>query len=112
MKALAIKADERWASVPSYLDGPNKQQPAPAIGVKDSGGYVNQTQPDEIEGVRSATGDTEEVQQASAGHTADEGRFKGKTKDKKDNPWNRGARGVPGEDWQPQSWSPGVAQRR
>ena len=112
MKQLAAKADERWASVPSFLDSPNKQQPAPAIGVKDPGGYVQQTEPTAQEGVRSAVGDAGEVQGSSEGRTTDEGRFKGGAQEKKDSPWNQAQRGNPGEGWQPQSWSPGAATRR
>lgn len=112
MKYLAAKADERWASVPSFLDSPDKQQPAPAIGVKDPGGYVEQTEPTKNEGVRSAVGDAHEVQKSSEGQPTDEGRFKGKAKDTKENPWKKTQRGGPGEGWQPDSWSPGVASRR
>lgn len=112
MKQLAAKADERWASIPSFLDSPDKQQPAPAIGVKDPGGYVDQTEPDKTEGVRSAVGNQEEVQGSSDGAPVDEGRFKGEAKDKQENPWNKVQRGGPGEGWQPQTWSPGVSTRR
>lgn len=111
MKQLAAKADERWASVPSFLDAPNKQQPAPAIGVKDPGGYVQQTEPTQTEGVRSAVGDDSEVQQSTEGHAKDEGRFKGKTRERDQGLWKQ-QRGGPGEEWQPQAWSPGVATRR
>jgi len=112
MKQLAAQADARWASVPSFLDSPDKQQPAPAIGVKDPGGYVQQTEPEKNEGVRSAVGDHEEVEGSVKGQPIDEGRFKGKTKDKQENPWNKAQRGGPGEGWQPDTWSPGVATRR
>lgn len=114
MLQLAAEADARWNSVPSFLDSPNKQQPAPAIGVQDPAGYMhnNQTEPTENEGVRSAVGDEGEVKAATEGRTVDEGRFKGKAKDKDANPWKQRSRKGPGEDWQPQSWSPGVAQRR
>ncbi len=39
MKELARIADERWASKPSMLDGPEMQKPAPPTKIKDSGGY-------------------------------------------------------------------------
>ena len=111
MKSLAAEADERWASQPSFLDGPDKQQPAPAIGVKDPAGYVQQTEPEENEGVRSATGDAHEVEGSSQGRPTDDGRFKGRAKDKHESPYQQ-QRGTPGEGWQPQSWSPGAAARR
>ena len=59
MRQLAADADARWNSVPSFLDGPNKQQPPPAVALNDPAGYMhnNQTEPTENEGVRSAVGD-------------------------------------------------------
>lgn len=112
MKTLAEEADARWASQPSFLDSPNKQQPGPAIGVKDPGGYVEQTEPESVEGVRSAVGDQHEVRKSSAGRPTDEGRFKGRAKDRHENPFNKPQAGSPGEGWQPQSWTPGAAARR
>jgi len=114
MRQLAAEADARWNSMPSFLDSPDKQQPTPAIGVKDDAGYMhhNQTEPTENEGVRSAVGDEGEVQASTEGKTKDEGRFKGKAKDKDANPWKQPSRKGPGEEWQPETWSPGVAQRK
>lgn len=114
MRQLASDADARWAEKESFLDAPSKQQPAPAIGVKDPAGYMhnNQTEPEQNEGVRSAVGDESEVKAATQGKTKDEGRFKGKTKDKDANPWAKAQKGGPGEGWQPDSWSPGIAKRR
>ena len=111
MRTLAAEADERWASQPSFLDSPSKQQPTPAIGVKDPGGHVQQTEPTKNEGTRSAVGDEHEVEASSQGRPTDEGRFKGKAKEKRENPFQQ-QRGAPGEGWQPQSWSPGPAARR
>lgn len=113
MRELAARADARWAAQESFLDAPSKQQPAPAIGVKDPAGYMhqNQTEPTENEGVRSAVGDAGEIDASTEGRTKDDGRFKGRTKDKEANPWKQAAKGNPGDDWQPQSWSPGVSRR-
>lgn len=114
MRQLAAEADERWAQQESFLDAPSKQQPAPAIGVQDPAGYMhgNQTEPTENEGVRSAVGDEGEVTASTHGKPKDSGRFKGKTRDKEANPWKQASRGNPGDDWQPESWTPGVSQRR
>ena len=115
MKQLAAEADERWKSIPSYLDSPKQQQPQPAIGVQDPGGYVGQTEPEQPEGVRSAVDDQEKVDASSEGKPQDEGRFKGKTKEKKPKgpaPWDKlRPKGAPSENWQPQEWTPGVASR-
>lgn len=111
MKQLAAKADERWKSVPSYLDGPKNQQAQPAMALKDPGGYAPQTEPEHKQGVMSGVEDAEAVAQVSEGvdgKAVSEGRFKGKTA--KANPWHKQT-GGPGEDWQPQSWTPGPVQR-
>lgn len=87
MKQLARLADERWASKPSYLDKPQTQQPAPATKTSDdtvnaaheSGGAA----PEHDAGV-----ETEKQQPAEKG-----------------DPWAK-ARGAPGENWQPDSWTP------
>lgn len=115
MKQLAAKADERWKSAPSYLDSPARQQPQPAIGVKDPGGYAPQTEPEASEGVTSGVEDPQKVQEVSDGKDTkdvDEGRFKGRTKENEASPWQTQPRGAPSENWQPKEWTPGVAQRR
>ena len=117
MKGLAARADERWKSVPSFLDPPERQQPQPAIGVKDPGGYAPQTEPETKQGVASAVEDQgkvdEVVKEGKDGKQVDEGRFKGKTREREPAPWDQAKKGgAPGQDWQPQSWSPGTATRR
>ena len=100
MKQLAAKADERWKSIPSFLDAPHKQQPAAATSITDS-------KPEDA-GQR-------EVLSAVEGQAEGQevGRDQRKTgKEKEENPWKKAQRGAPGEDWQPAAWTPGVAQRR
>lgn len=116
MKQLAAAADERWNSVPSFLDKPNTvQQPQPAIGVKDPGGYAPQTEPLEKQGVRSAVDAEENVAAAKEGEQTDDGRFKGSGRERRareEAPWERNApRGGPSEGWQPGQWTPGASQR-
>ncbi|QIW95252.1 hypothetical protein AMS68_000770 [Peltaster fructicola] len=112
MKQLAARADERWRSQESFLDAPARQQTAPAIGVKDPGGYAPQTEPTQHQGVSNVVEDPQKVKAASAGKNVDEGRFRGSTKEREDSPYARVNRGGPSENWQPQSWTPGSAQRR
>ena len=119
MKELAAEADERWRSKESFLDAPQQQQPAPAIGIKDPGGYVPMTEPEDKQGVSSAVEEQEKVGRALEGEKVDEGRFRGEAtsespKKKKDEaPWAKQApKGSPGETWQPTSWTPGAAPRR
>lgn len=112
MRQLAAEADERWKSVPSFLDAPSKRQPQPAIGVQDPGGHAQQSEPVEKEGARSAVDGDEKVQATVDGRPQDEGRLRGKTREKKHNPWaDRRPKGAPGEEWQPEPWTPGVAGR-
>lgn len=114
MKQLAAKADERWKSIPSYLDAPTKQQPSPATEVKDPGGYAPSTEPEQKQGVMNAVESMDKVAKAKDGENVNEGRFRGETKEKRreENPWKKAERGAPSENWQPQEWSPGATQRR
>ena len=91
MKQLAAKADERWNSIPSFLDAPEKQQPAPAVAVSDSEGPTKaQTEAGGFPGVKSAVGDQEEVASASeTSRTQETGRQRNQEKEKEPNPWQK-----------------------
>lgn len=98
MKQLAAKADERWRSIPSYLDAPQNQQSRPAMGVTDS---------------KPADAGPGEVHSAVEGqHEAMEKRGRGEDGEKKDNPWAQADRGAPSENFQPGAWTPAAAGRR
>jgi NADH dehydrogenase [ubiquinone] 1 alpha subcomplex assembly factor 2 len=117
MKTLAARADEKWAAKESFLDAPARQQPEPAIGVRDPGGYVAQSEPERNEGVKSAVEEPEKVVKVAEGEQVDEGRFKGATKEKprrqrEEAPWAKEKRGGPDEQFAPQAWTPGPAARR
>lgn len=125
MKELAAQADERWRAQESFLDAPRTQQPAPAIGTRDPGGYAPMTEPEEKQGVRSAVEDQEKVAKAVRGEETDEGRFRGEARERVpaekkqmgkkqgEAPWAKNLpKGAPGETWQPESWTPGAAPRR
>lgn len=122
MKELAAEADERWRSQESFLDAPRTQQPEPAIGTKDPGGYVPMTEPEDKQGVSSAVEEEGKVGRAMVGEKVDKGRFRGKAserpgkgKGKKEGeaPWaSQLPKGAPGESWQPGTWTPGAAPRR
>lgn len=126
LKLLAAEADARWAAKPSFLDAPNKQQPLPAIGVKDPGGYAPPTGPPEKEGIRNAVGgglgdnvrgskktmkdllESEEVPDISL-ETQPTDKHEYSTiptsKPPKEDPWKK-ARGGPSEGWKPKAWNP------
>lgn len=108
MKLLAAQADERWASKPSALDPPTRQQPIQMLISRDTESGVGQMnaeqqavdenkQPESVEDVR--------VQ-------SDETHAKKAKSEPKDSPWKAAQRGGPGEEWQPDSWKPSPARRR
>jgi NADH dehydrogenase [ubiquinone] 1 alpha subcomplex assembly factor 2 len=118
MKQLAARADERWRSVPSYLDSPNRSQALPALQSADPAGYAPQTEPGHHDGVTNAVEDPVRAEEGSQGKDTkevDEGRFKGRTREgqREEAPWAKNVpKGAPSENWQPEPWTPGVAQRR
>ena len=93
MARLAQLADERWASKPSLLDGPELMHSEPEMKVRDPGGYA-QAADERRQGVKNAVGSAEEVIQ------------------KKTSPWAAKGRGAAGEDWQPQVWDPNMASAK
>ncbi|KAI9709245.1 MAG: hypothetical protein M1820_003365 [Bogoriella megaspora] len=124
LRQLAAAADERWARIPSYRDPPKLQQPQPAMEPRDQGGYGNRIEDDVMkakgegaEGVRSMVAGQEELaaeaenQSAPQAYSRSEGeKSSRKKKGKKlENPWTKAGGG---DNWQPQTWSPGVSPRQ
>lgn len=92
MKHLARLADERWASKPSFLDKPQTQHPGPATQTSDD--TVNApAQESRAASERDASVETEK-----------------EPADAKEDPWAK-AKGSPGENWQPDSWTPKTSGR-
>ncbi|KAJ6189628.1 NADH:ubiquinone oxidoreductase 17.2kDa subunit [Penicillium mononematosum] len=89
IKQLARLADERWASKPSYLDKPKTQQQPPA------------TQIDEA--TLSQPANAAPAQKAPASATTPE---TAPETQKEENPWAKAKNTNPGEEWQPEAWSP------
>jgi NADH dehydrogenase [ubiquinone] 1 alpha subcomplex assembly factor 2 len=88
LKYLAQAADERWASKPSFLDKPKDQ-----VQTDPQQNHQNDAkkETENTGGVKSAV-DTPDV------------------KPTKENPWAKHARN-PGQDWQPEAWTPGPKRR-
>lgn len=105
MKQLAAEADERWKSAPRYVDGPERQQPTPAVAITDSAPTRIGSEAGEGTGVQDQSGDD---QQGAATPSESKAR---PPQQRKENPWQRQT-GAPSENWQPEAWTPGVAQRR
>ena len=118
IKQLAAQADERWKSIPSYIDPPRLQQTQPAIEAQDPGGHVQQKKLGTNIGVQSAVTQHDETEIATQSNIGQEGGSSegiatGKEKrPSQTSPWaDLRPKGAPSENWQPESWSPGVAPR-
>jgi NADH dehydrogenase [ubiquinone] 1 alpha subcomplex assembly factor 2 len=123
MKMLASQADARWASKPSALDAPDKQQPIQPLQSKDPNSGVTQMNADQEARDRLEPPSSMEEQEAKpqemphdppvpASTDAEPSTVAKKKKSKKeprDSPWNQAE---PPKDWQPQGWSPAPARRK
>ena len=117
LRQLAAKADERWKSIPSFLDNPaDTAQAQPLLQPRDNAGYSGQSEGEKNEGVMNAAKTEEEHIASLQGEDVDKGRFKGETKEaeptRTTDPFKAAQRGGAGEGWQPAAWSPGKAQKR
>ncbi|SMR50976.1 unnamed protein product [Zymoseptoria tritici ST99CH_1A5] len=129
MRQLAAEADERWKSVPSFLDKPRTaaapqlesssqsvQQPespfqsptlTPDRPTLPEVGSSEETRTEPI----SPTGGKPE-EEVTGEKKKDAYSFKPK-KARKENPFDKALpKGNAGENWQPEGWTPGVAPRR
>lgn len=52
----------------------------------------------------------EEGQRTAAGETKEKERSEGEKRER-ENPWKQTDRGVPGQGWQPEAWTPGPVRR-
>ncbi|KAJ5567597.1 hypothetical protein N7535_006903 [Penicillium sp. DV-2018c] len=96
IEQLARLADERWASKASYLDKPKTQQPMPPTQVSDP--TLNP---------RSA--DTDSTQHAPTSTTAPGAVPEAppaQPQAPKEDPWAKANAAGPGDEWQPESWTP------
>ncbi|KAF2737025.1 hypothetical protein EJ04DRAFT_488716 [Polyplosphaeria fusca] len=120
MKILAAEADARWAAKPSVLDAPDKQQPVHMLesrhetsGIKESNAQSeigDDSEPlQNVEDVNVAASPSSSGQPSEGTPTVKKSKMKTQPKD---SPWKQPSRSNPGEDWQPESWTPGPARRR
>ncbi|KAF2003645.1 hypothetical protein P154DRAFT_561099 [Amniculicola lignicola CBS 123094] len=136
MKYLAAQADARWAAMPSQLDAPDKQQPIQMLESRDSSRGIRQTNANQEnidEAVEPPRSVQEEVREAQKKEDSVPGKNnhdetqkadskaekapelkarKPMMKEPKDSPWKQRTSGNPGDDWQPQSWTPPPTKRR
>ncbi|KAF2193731.1 hypothetical protein K469DRAFT_712522 [Zopfia rhizophila CBS 207.26] len=117
IKLLAAQADERWASKPSFLDPPDKQQPIQMLVSRDSstgGGQMNANQQVRDEADPPRTLQEQETALVGGQNIVSAPplkKFKVRT-EPKDSPWKQPTRSNSGDDWQPESWTPSPARRR
>jgi NADH dehydrogenase [ubiquinone] 1 alpha subcomplex assembly factor 2 len=132
MKQLAAQADARWASKPSALDAPDKQQPVQMLQSKDieSGiaqmnadqEMVDKVEPPRQLGQEESTpapvkpAEPQQMPRDPPAPAADDApaftakkRLRKEPKEPKDSPWNQTAQP---QEWQPQGWTPAPAKRR
>jgi NADH dehydrogenase [ubiquinone] 1 alpha subcomplex assembly factor 2 len=133
MKLLAAEADARWASKPSALDAPDKQQPMQALKSKDPESAVTKTNVTEDPSHRAEASrimeegdvpvprkgnlDAETVtpvsnESVATGSVPAFTQKKTVTSEPKNSPWKQAASANPGQEWQPQKWTPAPAKRR
>jgi NADH dehydrogenase [ubiquinone] 1 alpha subcomplex assembly factor 2 len=129
MKVLASQADARWASKPSALDAPDKQQPMQMLKSRDPDAGVGQMNIDQEIRDKAEPPRIVEEQQAkpqpveehepqqmprdppipASTDDAPAAQTRKKTKKvPKDSPWKQAETS---KDWQPQGWSPAPARR-
>ena len=94
LKRLAMQADERWASKASVLDKPRRGNMELGVGDGEAEGTVGRREP----GTETKEGEKRDKEMSL-----------GEKKEKK-NPWRR-ERGSAGEEFQPESWTPGSMGR-
>lgn len=93
MKKLAAAADARWEAKGSYLNAPETQGQITQEGVMQTGPATASRGAD-----GNVAGEMGSKTQTTTSTT---------TKAKED-PWSQAAkRGTPGENWQPDAWTPG-----
>lgn len=119
MKTLAAQADARWAAKPSFLDAPDKQQPAQMLQSRDPNAGIRPTvvgqdvqdaaQPPRI--VNEVEHVIEEPEQSDDAPALRTRKLRSEPK-AKDSPWKQQPKGNPGDGWQPDSWAPAPAKRR
>ncbi|KAL8823422.1 MAG: hypothetical protein Q9191_005873 [Dirinaria sp. TL-2023a] len=100
LKQLARAADERWAAKPSVLDRPRRGNQELGIGDGEMKGTV---------GVRGETAEGQGVVKAEREKEVRRKEREGGGK-LKENPWAV-RRGRAGEDYKPETWTPGRAER-
>lgn len=101
MKYLAAEADARWEAKPKVMmDGPEQTQAVPALEsrVNSSSSRAPPEAGRDGETISDAIASGEDQQQVSGERRAN--------KAEKEDPWKKHRPSGPGEEWQPQAWTP------
>ncbi|KAJ5942106.1 hypothetical protein N7516_002274 [Penicillium verrucosum] len=92
IKQLARLADERWASKASFLDKPKTQQSPPTTQINEA--------------TLNTPANAAPTQQTPVSTTSPETAPAAPKTQKVENPWTKAKKANPGEEWQPEAWSP------
>ncbi|KAI1293094.1 hypothetical protein F5Y03DRAFT_14475 [Xylaria venustula] len=130
IKVLAAEADARWEAKGSFLDmpgAPTTKTPTTATGTAtepivrpiEAKGTTDQsaspkegTIPDNSERMQARPTETKTGRKTAA-ENADPNPAQTETKEADTpDPWKRAQRGTPGQEWQPQAWTPASAPAR
>ncbi len=95
LKHNAQLADARWAAKPSVLDAPRRGNLELGVGDGEAEGTVGKM--------------WEEGPKTGPGEKMEKPRSEGEKRERQ-NPWQRD-RGIAGEGWQPEAWTPGSVKR-
>lgn len=114
MKMLAAQADARWASKPSVLDAPDKQQPAQMLQSRDPNTGIRQAnaEPEIRRDEPAPLVEDDHIQDAAQTNAPTLKTRKPMRTEPKESPWKQASKGNPGDEWQPASWAPTPAKRR
>lgn len=118
VKALAAEADARWAAKPRVMmDGPRHEPPVPVLEGsrrrhrRRGGGLVGEDESGvQEENDDDAAGETRSGAIASAKDEQQQP-ARSPTKADREDPWKRHRPSGPGEEWQPQAWTPPGSSR-
>ena len=113
LKQLAAAADARWAAKPSVMDRPRRANQDLKVG--DGESHLGNIGDRRVAGTQLGSGETGDQikhEGQEIGDPATEGKAEKDQKNKKmqDHPWKR-RKGIAGEGYQPEAWSPGPVSR-
>jgi NADH dehydrogenase [ubiquinone] 1 alpha subcomplex assembly factor 2 len=109
MKVLAARADERWRNAPSMLDRPETAQPEGTLRVEVGEGPTSNRDYPVERGVKRMDLNVEDVEDAKEKIDV---QYKTPVKSREKENFGGSRHGNPGDEWQPEAWSPRKAKSK